>query len=72
MAAQYSCLENPMDRKSWWAKSTGSQKRLTHNNEYKQQPSSPKNLKSRPQHRTHMSFSSLMKQVSIHLSPKQV
>ena len=22
---QYSCLENPMDRGAWWAKSTGSQ-----------------------------------------------
>ena len=23
---QYSCLEHPMDREAWWAKSTGSQK----------------------------------------------
>jgi len=23
---QYACLEHPMDREAWWAKSTGSQK----------------------------------------------
>ena len=35
MAAQYSCLENPMDRGAWWATVHGSQ-RVGHNSVTKQ------------------------------------